>query len=84
MYVCLKTNHYFSHFARAQILSVDLVSEMVTIMFIDYGNIVNVLRNSLCVIQSQFIDLSPYALKCSLHNCLPTSTANTQILQNVS
>jgi len=68
----------FSHFARAQIISTDIASDSVKIIFIDYGNVTDVLRNSLCVIQSQFIDLAPFALKCSLYNCqITTEVANT-------
>ena len=39
-----------------------------TIRYIDYGNIASVPSNSLCVIQSQFINVPPYSLQCRFHN----------------
>jgi len=55
-------------FYRAQIISSDLAECTSTIRYIDYGNLVRVPSNSLCVIQSQFVDVPPYALQCRIHN----------------
>ena len=59
---------YLRSFYRAQIISSDLAECTSTIRYIDYGNLVRVPSNSLCVIQSQFVDVPPYALQCRIHN----------------
>ena len=58
----------FRNFYRAQILTSDMHKGTSTIRYIDYGNIASVPSNSLCVIQSQFINVPPYALQCRIHN----------------
>lgn len=71
-------------FARARILSVDQATDMARILFIDYGNSTTVLRNSLCTIQTQFVDLSPFAVKCRIYNCTLTSLrSSVDVLQHV-
>jgi hypothetical protein len=56
------------NFYRAQIIGCDLSSSTCRIRYIDYGNVAFVPSNSLCVIQSQFINVPPYALQCRIHN----------------
>ncbi|CAG5099251.1 Oidioi.mRNA.OKI2018_I69.XSR.g16382.t1.cds [Oikopleura dioica] len=71
-------------FARARVLSVDQTTDMVRILFIDYGNSTTVLRNSLCTIQTQFVDLAPFAVKCRIFNCsLTSSRSSVDVYQHV-
>lgn len=73
-----------SQFARARIISVDQTTDSVRILFIDYGYTTTVLRNSLCAIQSQFVDLAPFAVKCRVFNCqLTSSRSSSELFQHV-
>ena len=59
---------FFRNFYRAQIIFSDLSNRSCTIRYIDYGNVVEVSSNSLCVIQPQFLNVPPYAIQCRIHN----------------
>ena len=55
-------------------------SDHVTVLFLDHGEVGCFLRNSLCKIEPQFVDLAPFAIRCTLFNTqLANPSFSTQV-----